>query len=52
MIAKANVKIAQNIERGEVVRIVFDNLAIFFYRRRDFTHFEVLLGSAQSLYLF
>src|ERR1043166_7431817 len=31
MIANANLKIAQDVERGEVVRIFLDNLAIFFY---------------------
>ena len=45
-------EVAESIQRGEVVRLVLDDLALFFYRRRNFTHFQVLLGCAQSLYLF
>src|SRR5436190_13734998 len=40
VIANANMKIAKDIERSEVARIVLNNLAIFFYRRWDFPHFE------------
>src|SRR6185369_8103076 len=50
-VAGARVEIAQHVESGEVVGIDGHNLAVFFYRGRDLTHFEVFLGRTQSLYL-
>jgi hypothetical protein len=51
-IARPHVKVAQNVQRREVAGIILDNFAVFLDRRRNLTHFQVLLGSAQSLYLF
>src|SRR5215831_4163931 len=52
VIAHAHMKISEDIQCGEVVRLFLNNFAVFFYGRWDFSNFQELLGSAQSLYLF
>jgi hypothetical protein len=51
LVANPDVQIPKHIQRGEIVRIVLDNLAILFDRCRDLSQLEVSLGRTQSLYL-
>ena len=51
MIANAHMKIAEDIQRREVIRLGFDDFAVFLNRRRDLAHFKGFLGRVQSLYL-
>src|SRR5206468_10172924 len=51
LIANASMKVPEDIQSGEVVWFTLDDLAVFFYGRRNLTHFQVFLGCAQSLYL-
>src|SRR5688572_13395147 len=48
-ITDARIQIAQHVERSKVIRINSNDLRVFFYRSRDLSRFEILLGCAQSL---
>ena len=50
-ITNPRMKIAQRVNRGEIVRLVGDDQGIFFYRCRNLSKFKILLSRAQSLYL-
>ena len=51
VIANADLKVAENIQRRKIVRLVLDQLAVFLDGRRNLPHLEVSLGSTQSLFL-
>src|SRR5207253_5714750 len=51
LIADTRIQIAQHVERGEILRLTLDDLAVFFDGSRNLTHFEIFLGRTQSLCL-
>ena len=46
LFADAHLKIAQHVQRGEIVGIVCDNFAVFFYGSRNFSKLKKFLSRA------